>query len=530
MAKKTEAQPSAKSETASPAPDLRGEIANYAAAGYPCLAVETVEEERLVTSLLGLKLGSAGTKPTSAFRIAAVGGLKNLHVEPGREPVVSDANATYQKAFEVACKRNTLLVVFDFQHLCRNPGAYRSLRDSLPRVKAAGSYIVLVAPHWQLPEELTHEVPVVHWALPSRPELRAALQVCAEAAPDETYFAEDANSEEACLDAAAGLTLSEAEGAFAISIVTTETFSRARIEQEKMRLIRNTGFLEVAAPESPDSIGGLGQLKDYLSQEVVPARHDPELQVRGILLVGVPGTGKSLAAKATGALLHWPVVRLDIGACKGSLVGQSESNLRSALKLVDAISPCVLWLDELEKAVGGYASSAVTDSGVTLGMLGALLTWMQEHKTQVLVVATCNDYAKLPAELTRAGRFDERFFVDLPTDEERLDIAAVHLARYGAPTSFAAQIASSDLTAGWTGAEIEQLVRSASRRTARNLTAEAVDISAKEIKPISVVRANEINALRGWANTTLRLANSVITTTNIPIAPSRNIRTAGGIQ
>jgi SpoVK/Ycf46/Vps4 family AAA+-type ATPase len=234
---------------------------------------------------------------------------------------------------------------------------------------------------------------------------------------------------------------------------------------------------------------------------------DNQLRVRGILLLGVPGVGKSLASRVAGSLLSWPVLRCDISGLKGSLVGQSEGNMRAALKLAEAVSPCVLYLDEVEKAVGGYASSAQSDSGVTLGMVGTLLTWLQEHQSPILTIATCNDYSKLPAELTRAGRFDERFFVDLPCKTERIDIAAIHLHKFGCMGGWSEVIA--DLTEEWTGAEIEQLVKSVSRRTDRKPNIEVIAVVSKEIKPISRVRGNEINKLREWGRSQLRIANTV---------------------
>jgi len=291
-----------------------------------------------------------------------------------------------------------------------------------------------------------------------------------------------------------------------------------------MKLVRQSGYLEVSRSAAARDLGGLGGLRSYVEDEVIPSAHDPALRVRGLLLVGVPGTGKSLAARVAGGLLSWPVLRCDIAALKGSLVGQSEHQMRAALRLAEAVAPCVLYLDEVEKAVGGYASSAHTDSGVTLGMVGALLTWLQEHQAAVITIATCNDYAKLPAELTRAGRFDERFFVDLPTCAERIEIARVHLARYGACASLAEAVA--DLSADWTGAEIEALVRSAARRSRRQIDAAALTAAAATIRPISRVRAREIQELREWGQANLRRANS--DDEYVAAQPARKLRVKGG--
>jgi SpoVK/Ycf46/Vps4 family AAA+-type ATPase len=292
-----------------------------------------------------------------------------------------------------------------------------------------------------------------------------------------------------------------------------------------MKLVRQSGALEVSEPASADSLGGLGALREYVQSEVVPSMGDADLSVRGFMLVGVPGTGKSLAARVLGSILGWPVLRCDVSALKGSLVGQSEQQMRSALRLAEAVSPCVLYLDEIEKAVGGFASSAKSDGGTTLGMVGALLTWLQEHRKQIITVATCNDYSALPAELTRAGRFDERFFVDLPSAQERKEIAAVHLARFNV-TDEAIADAVADITQEWTGAEIEQLVRSAARRTRRKITPAALQEAAADIKPLSKVRAHEITQLREWGKANLRAAN---TSEAVSAAPTRS-RKIGGVR
>jgi SpoVK/Ycf46/Vps4 family AAA+-type ATPase len=196
---------------------------------------------------------------------------------------------------------------------------------------------------------------------------------------------------------------------------------------------------------------------------------------------------------------------LDISAAKGSKLGQSESQLRDALATADAVAPCVLWVDEVEKGVGGYASSAATDGGTTLGMVGTLLTWWQEHKSPVLTFATCNDFAKLPDEMTRPGRFDERFFFDLPCDSEREEIAKIHLEILGCKLENLPALVN--LTADWTPAEIEHLIKKVARRTGRKPTMGMYDICSREIKPISK-RAN-IQALREWAKENLTPANDV---------------------
>jgi SpoVK/Ycf46/Vps4 family AAA+-type ATPase len=253
-------------------------------------------------------------------------------------------------------------------------------------------------------------------------------------------------------------------------------------------------------------VGGLGRLKEYIQTEVVPFKSDADLMVRGILAVSAPGCGKSLSMKAIGAYLGWPVLRMDVGALKASLVGQSEANMREALRLASAVAPCILGLDELEKGIGGYASSAATDSGVTLGMLGTLLTWMQENRSPVLVFGTVNDYAKLPVELTR--RFDETWFLDLPTAAERKEIAEIHFMRVKCRYDAACLDALVESTSGFTGGEVQKLVLSVARRGGRNSRPSLLIELASQIKPIAQSRAAEVHKLREWGLSSLRVANS----------------------
>jgi SpoVK/Ycf46/Vps4 family AAA+-type ATPase len=194
---------------------------------------------------------------------------------------------------------------------------------------------------------------------------------------------------------------------------------------------------------------------------------------------------------------------MDISGMKGGLVGQSETNVKNALKLVDAIAPVVIVWDEIEKAIGGYKSSSMTDSGVTLGIVGQLLTWMQERKSATFIVATTNDVTAIPPEMMR--RFDEQFFFDFPTLQEREEIARIHLELLNCNVDVARMVAEN--TAEWTGAEIEKLIKSAARRTKRKITGGAIVDAQRYIKPISVVRKEEVDKLCEWGRKSLRIAN-----------------------
>ncbi len=307
-------------------------LKSYSAAAYPAVAVSTPDEDRIIAQVV-----RDFPYMKNIWIIAAVGGLRDA-----RANTVIDDRLQFPGAFaKVANSEDSILIVCDYQHQVKNAGAYRQLRLAFPSLKARGSMIVLIAPSWSLPEELKHDIPVLESRLPSRAELEASLKVCADSVG--VTVADPAP----ILDSASGLTLAEAENSFALAFAEKRSFDPERILSEKLKLVRQSGQLEIALPAKSEDLGGLDALREYISAEVIPSMRDDSLRVRGLLLVGVPGTGKSLAARVTGSLLGWPVLRCDVASLKGSLVGQSEQNMRSALKLAEAVSPCVLYLDEV---------------------------------------------------------------------------------------------------------------------------------------------------------------------------------------
>ena len=219
-------------------------------------------------------------------------------------------------------------------------------------------------------------------------------------------------------------------------------------------------------------------------------------QLRGILLVGVPGTGKSLSCKALASILGWPLIRLDIGSLKNSLVGQSEARMRDATRLIECFGRAVVWLDEVEKSFAGTRSSGETDGGTTAAMFGHFLTWMSETKSNILIAATANNISALPPEFIRAGRFDATFFVDLPSKPERIEIINIMNRRWGSQIPETC----SDRLTGYTGAEIEQL--------AKDSLFDGLEEAFKSLVPISRTMREDINSLREWAKTRARLANT----------------------
>jgi SpoVK/Ycf46/Vps4 family AAA+-type ATPase len=316
--------------------------------------------------------------------------------------------------------------------------------------------------------------------------------------------------------AARGLTEFEAETAFALSLVKEGRFSAKVIAEAKAQMIRKSGLMEFWEPADISDVGGLENLKSYIrnrSKAFLPGNGKLP-KPKGILLVGISGSGKSLSCKATASLLNWPLIRLDIGALKNSLVGESERRMRQATSVIDAFGESVVWIDETDKAFAGSKSSGETDAGTTAGMFGHFLSWMQETKTPSLIMATANDISKLPPEFMRAGRFDAIFFVDLPSLSERKEIISIMNRKYGTqiPLEYAEKLN------GFTGAEIEQLTKDS--------LFDGLDAAIEAIVPLSRTMREEIQNLRDWAKTRARFANSPAE----EIIEQRKIRSIGGAE
>ena len=382
------------------------------------------------------------------------------------------------------------------------------------RLPATPRKLVLIATQQVgLPSCLQKEVPTLELPLPGLEDLRRVLVDVAE------DLGVRATADEALLDAARGLTVMEARLAFgtaAAELGRLDPSAVPRVVREKERIIKQSEVLEYApASASMADVGGLDQLKVWLDRRGqafgAGARGFGLDAPKGVLLLGVQGCGKSLTAKAVAAAWQYPLLRLDMGKVFGGIVGQSEGNVRAALRVAEALAPCVLWIDEIEKGLAGMGSSDATDGGTTARVVGTLLTWMQEKTAPVFVVATANRIDMLPPELLRKGRFDEIFFVDLPTAPIRAEILRIHLQRKRRrPEEF-------DLTAlaaqsmGFSGAELEEAVREGlydAFAEGRELATEHIARALDATFPLSRTMRAQIEGLRGWARVRARLATS----------------------
>jgi SpoVK/Ycf46/Vps4 family AAA+-type ATPase len=399
-----------------------------------------------------------------------------------------------------------------------DPMLVRRLKDTLRVAKTNGHAIIMLGCRLKLPPELEHEITHVDFTLPGIAELGTVLDGIIKSAKLKNIRETE---REAALQSALGLTTTEAENAFALSVVETKSIDPKVIAREKARTLKKNGLVEVMqATTSLNDIGGLAKLKEWLQRRAGAFSQSAKTYglpaPKGLLVVGIPGTGKSLTAKATAGAFGLPLLRLDMGRVFGGIVGQSEANLRSVIQTAEAIAPCVLWIDEIEKGFSGSSSSGNTDGGTSSRVFGSFLSWMQEKTKAVFVVATANDVSKLPPEFLRKGRFDEMFFVDLPDALERAQIWDIVIKRHGRKPTDYDTVVLSRACEQFTGAEIEAVFIDALHEA----FSEGREPSAKDILeamtntvPLAQLMDDQISGLRHWAKGRTREAASRSNTT-----------------
>jgi SpoVK/Ycf46/Vps4 family AAA+-type ATPase len=462
----------AEREAAAPAlSPFQERLRTYLRAGYPILYVVTAEEERAIELVNGVLTDREPAKRRPLVWSVSRG-LCSLDLKP-LDRKTADPKRILPFLLEFPDPAVFLLEDFHFFLDERSPTApmvIRQLRDLVGPFKAGRKTVVLLSSVLKLPPELEKDITVVDLEMPGEGELAALLDETVEQVRDnprvEIHLAE--GGREKLVKALTGLTRAEAENALAKVIVTRSRIDPEDVDlllAEKEQIIRKSGMLEFySTPERFGSIGGLEHLKTWLRQRgkafSEAARQFGLPSPKGLLLVGVPGCGKSLSAKAVAAEWKMPLLKFDLGKVFGGLVGQSEENMRRALKMAEAVAPCVLWIDEIEKGLSGVRGPT-GDSGTSTRVFGTLLTWMEESQKQVFTIATANDIEGLPPELLRKGRFDEIFFIDLPEPQERANILAIHLAKHHRDYRDFDLVSHVQATEGFSGAEIEQAVISA---------------------------------------------------------------------
>ena len=496
-------------------------LSNLLKARFPYIYIPTWEENRVLSVINTISTDPNLIKTSRTVYIwkLTTGLTKN------NENVISGTKSPL-KALEYIEKSDdpAIFVFLDFHiylgstGMCTpDPQIIRKIRDlsSLLKESKNPKNVIFVSPSVMLPDELQKEVSIVDFDLPNVEDIMNLLEdMITVNQPGKITIDLNPNEKERISKSALGLTLQEVENAFARAMVEGGNFNIKKLDvihEEKRQIIKKSEILEfIKSDLQMNDIGGLQNLKRWLEKRnkswLDSAKHYGITAPHGVLITGVPGCGKSLIVKAISAMWQLPLLRLDIGKVFSGILGSSEENMRKAIKIAEATSPSILWIDEIEK---GFSNGG-GDGGTSSRVFGTFLTWMQEKEKPVFVAATANEIEMLPAEFLRKGRFDEIFFVDLPTYKERMDILEIHINKRLNQEIIGDFKLNNDsysylagITEGYVGAELEQIIISGlfeAFSEDRPIELEDFEKSITNTVPLSVTQAEKIRAIREWAN------------------------------
>lgn len=532
---------------------MREKIKQYLLAGYPAIWIQDWEEDRVCKDLQRIAKDGKSGITLKYLEWSCTKGF----VDPAENKVQKDAKDPIAALEYVASSdspKQTLYIFKNLHFFLDNPNTkhmiIQLIKDLIPIAKKTERHLIFVSSQVNLPQELSKDITFLQFDLPDADTLDSVLfDVMSSVAigkyglnldrytpQQRTKMINDAVSKMQkemeisdedryrLVQAALGLTCSEAENAFALTWVANKSFTTPEaveyVQKIKTQFINSSGLLQyIPAKFSLDDIGGLDELKKWLVMyQKAFTKEAAEFGLaipKGVICTGQPGTGKSTAANATSAAWRIPLLRFDIGQIFGSLLGETEQKLRTVLRTAEALAPCILQIEEIEKSLAGISGGNSNDGGTTSRVGATLLTWMQEKSKPVFVFATANDISKLDSALVRKGRFDEIFFIDLPTTEEREAIFKIHIKKRGRnPEEFDLSSLAKH-SEGYGGAEIESAVE-ASLWTAFNegkrpLTTDDILHALAATKPVSITKKESIEAIRAWAEGRARNASAVST-------------------
>lgn len=489
---------------------------------YPVLYLTSFEYDRTKQKIDGIiKSLRSENKDVRLFIWNCVEGLNSITIDGNHKYLgeeYDDAEMVLKYIYtNNDISKKDIFILEDFSNYIEEDKVKFYIRSIAERAKHTNTHAIILSAVYKLPVELEKYVTVLNIPLPDRLDMERTL-VQVERQCKINLSVEMRNR---MVDAALGMTSMEADLAFCLAAVKDDLGENApyTVSSEKEQIIRKSGILDYFPKnENLKDVGGMEVLKDWLfkrQKAYEKKARDFGLQdPKGLLLLGVPGCGKSLTAKTIASFWNMPLLRLDIGKVFQGLVGSSEDNIRKAIATAEAVAPCVLWIDEIEKGLSGVQSSGATDGGVTSRIFSTILTWMQEKTSPVFVVATANNINLLPPELLRKGRFDEIFFVDLPNEEERKKIFEIHLTKKKQNSESFPLETLSKKTEGFNGAEIEECIKEAmfaayvDNPEAPMLQSKHVMEAINKTVPLSTTTMKEqISALRQWASTRAKNAS-----------------------
>jgi len=502
---------------------IYSKIKDMLKAYYPVLYLTSFEYDRTRQKIVGIinSLKSDNSKQIRLFNWNCVEGLCEMS-ENGFRYLGEEYDEPEMTLKFILNDKETskdIFILEDFGNYIEEEKIKYYIRTIAERARHTNTHAIILSAIYKLPIELEKYVTVLNIPLPDRFDMEKTLGVVER----QCKINLSVEMRNRMIDAALGMTSMEADLAFCLAAVKDDLGNNApyTVSSEKEQIIKKSGILDYF-PKNEDlkDVGGMEVLKDWLFKRQKAyekkARDFGLQEPKGLLLLGVPGCGKSLTAKSIASFWNMPLLRLDIGKVYQGLVGSSEDNIRKAIATAEAVAPCVLWIDEIEKGLNGVQSSGSTDGGVTSRIFSTILTWMQEKTSPVFVVATANNINLLPPELLRKGRFDEIFFVDLPSQKERENIISIHLKKKGQDPSQYPMEMLGKKTEGFNGAEIEECVKEAmfaayveTPDNPKLLGKHLVDAISKTV-PLSTTMKEQIAALRNWAATRAKNASVVI--------------------
>jgi ATP-dependent 26S proteasome regulatory subunit len=512
------------------------ELDTYLYGGFPLIMVNTIEVNRAVdaiiqeVNLFNQQVHELNTEDAylklHGLSIYIWQGYKGLTLYNEEDAIENTTDSA--DAFKYILTENTkpTVYIFKYPNLIWNDHyeASKLIWNTLEFVNRAKKqsnhqYLIFVGETQSAPVEIQREAVIINMPLPSKQIITSYINSIV----DEFGFKFKHKEIERASNAAMGMTLCEVENAVRAAIVkgNGKNLNTDTIYNEKKQAVKRSGLLElIETVETEHTLGGMEPYKQWLNQ-VSKIYQNPDKaktfglkMPKGALLFGVSGGGKTLGAKVASNILGVPLYRCDIGRVYASLLGESEKNTRALFSLIDAVAPCVVLFDEIEKMFAGLGSSDMTDGGITSKVISSMLYYMEERTTPAFFIGTANSIFSLRPELLRKGRWDELWFIDLPNDLEREQILDIHLKKSG--REFKNVIKNKftviDKLKNYTGAEIENIVHSALRDAFvenRDITEDDILININKTIPIAVTKKEEINQLRAWAANKARLANSV---------------------
>jgi SpoVK/Ycf46/Vps4 family AAA+-type ATPase len=491
---------------------MKKRIMNYCKAGFPILRIQTTEEAKALRA--AKEASDELSRGCFVFSITA--GMINLSTGAADKSIDDPIKAL---GFVRSATPKNVFVFLDPGEWVKDGFFRRTLKD-LVSVLRSGNPIIFVSPGFDKCEDIDFLVNSITPSLPTPDEIK---KIIGDITPEEIVKHADIDN---VVRSCSGMSEDEVSDSISLSLVESKDLSPSIIMREKISSLGKRDYMNLIENEiSMKDIGGLEVLKEWIGKRRMAfSKEAKEFGLpspKGVLLTGIPGCGKSLAAKAFGAVLGVPVLQLNIGSLMSQWVGSSENNMREAIRIAEAMSPIVLWLDEIDKQIGGAGDS----HEVTKRLMSFLLTWLEEKKSEVFVVATANNVEALAGafpELLRKGRWDEIFFVDTPNDAERRAIFEIHISKFKRnPKDFSIATLASE-SAGFSGAEIAASVRDAmfdAYEDGEELATEYILNSVKNTTPISKFSSDTIERVRAWAASRTRKASA----SDVSVKYKRNV-------